>query len=607
MLPLSKTAVFSASLTLAALTAGVSFWQLSKHNHPRASSNSRRHRRSHSSKRSSQQNALKRDTALFHTSSHPSSGVPPLNLKGGDHIGICIWVPTASAQGMLVAQMPNLLQAFRSPQLPLAESSISLPPTSESHLDASTGSSHYGTPLTVPIGDNLGFIEDDDSLSVCEPTTPSPIISPWTFSPGGSPVYDEPPYSGRMTRIATPISSPPSSTSPEAWLSLSMRQSSMPSPILSPLALTPDLSSSEDDLSATCSPLSPGTMSLQILNRPMPSNPHSVFSPMEMSLPLNSASISRFRRYGGSVLDFARTLLFTPLNQGILLKTISDIRYDLSNDHLQITASTPDVGTAEADQEIIDDINLRLMTTRPLKGMTIDFTHDNHDPDYPIDTTYSFELFNSILTALAHKATTPHTLRLCLPTSFRGSVPFRNALGLVISDASVVNGYAAVQLPLLPQSCEQLFAGPLVVSWWLNPAIDLSQLVTLKLQYPLPVNDCLQLLSLCPNVQELDLGWLVSSVQSQERQPSKYTQLVKLFSLKVSSSVDLSQFFWALSLPGLRKLAMDIASPTAPYRYNINWEVLDNLDVRCISDEGCESKLAALCRDNAILHFSSRQ
>ncbi|KAL0950267.1 hypothetical protein HGRIS_010247 [Hohenbuehelia grisea] len=130
-----------------------------------------------------------------------------------------------------------------------------------------------------------------------------------------------------------------------------------------------------------------------------------------------------------------------------------------------------------------------------------------------------------------------------------------------------------------------------VLPWWGLPRHDLSTVKKLKIQYPIPIDECIEMLAACSEVRELHLDSIVAPCQAGPFKFSKLVQLTKLRSLTIRTTVDLDEFFGVVKVPRLRALDMTLACQASPELYKIRWDGLHNVRVQGIPDAHSENHI----------------
>ncbi|KAL0945291.1 hypothetical protein HGRIS_000797 [Hohenbuehelia grisea] len=124
-----------------------------------------------------------------------------------------------------------------------------------------------------------------------------------------------------------------------------------------------------------------------------------------------------------------------------------------------------------------------------------------------------------------------------------------------------------------------------------QPKPDLSALKNLRIRYPMPIDECIELLSVCPALCELYIEWVVAPRQPVRSDLTKLVCLSKLRTMTIRSTVDLGGLFGVIDVPNLRALDLTLNCQTSPDLYDIQWDDLQSVRIQGIPGASSEREI----------------
>ncbi|KAL0955067.1 hypothetical protein HGRIS_003984 [Hohenbuehelia grisea] len=126
-----------------------------------------------------------------------------------------------------------------------------------------------------------------------------------------------------------------------------------------------------------------------------------------------------------------------------------------------------------------------------------------------------------------------------------------------------------------------------------QPKPDLSVLKNLTIQYPIPLDECVELLDQCSDLRSLHLEWVVAPSRAGALDSSKLVMLPKLHSMTIRATVDLKEFFDIVDAPEMKALDMMLACQASPQLYDILWGELRSAHIQGVPALSSERAIRA--------------
>ncbi|KAL0945294.1 hypothetical protein HGRIS_000800 [Hohenbuehelia grisea] len=192
----------------------------------------------------------------------------------------------------------------------------------------------------------------------------------------------------------------------------------------------------------------------------------------------------------------------------------------------------------------------------------------------PEDVEYATKLFNEALRAALSFAGSLRDVKLILPSTTS------------------------------PVPTDQYQTSARVFPWWHLPKHGLSTVTNLTIKYSIPIDECIELLSLCPDLRQLHVESIAEPIQAGPLKRHKVMQLTKLRSMKIRTTVDLAEFFRIVVVHYLWALDMELAGQASPHLYEIPWRNLKTARVIGIPNIQSERDIRSRLRSNADIQIS---
>ncbi|KAL0945293.1 hypothetical protein HGRIS_000799 [Hohenbuehelia grisea] len=119
-------------------------------------------------------------------------------------------------------------------------------------------------------------------------------------------------------------------------------------------------------------------------------------------------------------------------------------------------------------------------------------------------------------------------------------------------------------IPLIRTDRCHVHAPAQVFPWWHLPKHGLSTVTKLTIKYPIPIDECIDLLGLCPDLRHLDVGPIVSPSQVGLLNSRERIYFTNIRSMMVRTAVGLSQFYHILNVPTLQARGMVLTFQASP-------------------------------------------
>ncbi|KAJ8516222.1 hypothetical protein ONZ45_g6430 [Pleurotus djamor] len=304
--------------------------------------------------------------------------------------------------------------------------------------------------------------------------------------------------------------------------------------------------------------------------------------------------------YGTTLIPLPKTPIPTPAPktecEGVKrlskqLPASTSLAYNFHGPNLCVTVSAPDPCDSAHHNLAIDEI-FREMALKPDLA-SIDVTVPTGCDDLP----YAAKLMDDILCVLQGCSIAPQSIAVGFP--FIDHDGFDNTIPLVVldDDDTPPKQFRKIVSPIeqrTPPSVDRLERIPSLTKWWHHGRINLSQLSSLIIAYPLHLDDFYSLVSSGKHVRELSIGSLVTS--REVGTPKATIVLDKLARLSIASDAGLHSVFRHVRMPGIKRLRLLMGGGmTTPHRYNLPWDTLDYILVQCAMTSGVEDTLWKLC------------
>ncbi|KAF4571055.1 hypothetical protein EYR36_008382 [Pleurotus pulmonarius] len=272
----------------------------------------------------------------------------------------------------------------------------------------------------------------------------------------------------------------------------------------------------------------------------------------------------------------------------------TSLHHILSGQDFSVTINGPTRVESAFDDQAIDNIHRDIVNTpHQLARFTINVSKGSEE------LAYAGGLINDIFYVLQGCKLTPDQISVYLPMPAGHLQQSSRGRPLLMLDAKVETGVGDASMIFgngtSHAMLQQMKNIPPLVPWWSQGRMDVSQLSRLTITYPLPLDTFAEVLSQCPNLQEVAAEWVVPALSDTWINTTKYTRLDDLLSLSVRSMVDLYDFFNCIAVPALKTIKLSINACAKPQMYDIHWEGLEYVQVDCEMTEDSATKLRDRC------------
>ncbi|KAF9500044.1 hypothetical protein BDN71DRAFT_1427655 [Pleurotus eryngii] len=255
----------------------------------------------------------------------------------------------------------------------------------------------------------------------------------------------------------------------------------------------------------------------------------------------------------------------------------TSLHHILSGQDFSVTISGPTRVESAFDDQAIDNIHRDIVTTpHQLARININVSKGSEE------LAYAGGLINDIFYVLQGCKLTPDQISVYLPMPAGQLREDSRSQPLLMSGvkAEAVAGGASTMLGYgtSHSMLQQMKNIPPLVPWWSQGRMDVCQLSRLTLSYPLSLDVFADMLSRCPNLEEVTADWVLPAQSEEWFNSAKLTTLSGLFSLSIGSSTDLCDFFDCVVMLNIKGIKLNINDAAQPHMYDIPWGGLDKVE-----------------------------
>ncbi|KDQ24935.1 hypothetical protein PLEOSDRAFT_1107858 [Pleurotus ostreatus PC15] len=255
----------------------------------------------------------------------------------------------------------------------------------------------------------------------------------------------------------------------------------------------------------------------------------------------------------------------------------TSLHHILSGQDFSVTINGPTRAESAFDDQAIDNIH-RDIVNAPHQLARINIVVSKGTEEL----AYAGGLINDIFYVLQGCKLTPDQISVYLPMPAGQLQQDSRIQPLLMSNvkAEAITGDVNLMIGngTSHAMLQQMKNIPPLVPWWSQGRMDVSQLSRLTISYPLPLDTFVEVLSQCPNLEEVAVEWILPALSDSWFNSTKLARLDGLFSLSMRSEVDLYEFFNCVAVPGIRDIKLGINAAANPHTYDIHWEGLASVE-----------------------------